>query len=118
MSWEIELPIPPTANNAYPTNRKTGRRYLSKRAKEWKKEAGWLIAAAGDKPAFDGDYNFHIYVPLKARGDASNYIKLAEDLCVEMRVTPDDRRARSSGATKHLIVAPKKCIVSISEAAP
>jgi len=110
-SFQIELPLPPTANNAYPTGA-SGRRYLSKRGRAWKTEAGWLIKDAR-APKFTGSYRFHIAVPLKARGDADGYIKLAQDAMADVGVTPNDRKAISSHADRSAFVPQGRCIISI-----
>ena len=112
MIFRIELPLPMPANNAYPTNWKTKRRYLCKRAREWKVEAGWLIVAAWP-PKFLGDYTFQILVPEKMRGDADGRIKLPQDLLVELGITPDDQKAKESRATRDSSVAWGKCVVIV-----
>lgn len=116
VSWRIELPIPPTANTAYPTNWKTKRRFLSQRGTDWKLEAGWWILLS-KPPQFTGLYRFQILVPEKARGDADGYIKLPQDLLAELGVTPNDRKAQDSRGTRDASVPKGRCIV-IVEASP
>jgi Holliday junction resolvase RusA-like endonuclease len=106
----FELPLPPTANNAYPTNWKTKRRYLSPRAKAWKVEAGWLIAKSNPEKIV-GPYHFQIFIPEKARGDDDGYIKIPKDLLVELGLTPDDRRSVSSCSVRCSEVSPGRCVV-------
>jgi Holliday junction resolvase RusA-like endonuclease len=115
-SWRIELPLPPTANNAFPTNWKTKRRYLSARGKAWKEEAGWLIQMA-KPPKFSGPYTFQILIPEKARGDADGYGKLPQDILVELGVTPDDRKAKDSRGTRDASVPTGRCILVVGSVA-
>ena len=114
-SFRIELPLPPTANNAYPANKTTGRRYLSARAKRWKIEAGWMIRAARP-PAITGAYTFQIAIPFSARGDTDGYIKLPQDLLVELGVTPDDRKAVESYGTRSHGIPPRRCVIVVADA--
>jgi Holliday junction resolvase RusA-like endonuclease len=107
-SWRIELPLPPTANNAFPTNWKTKRRYLSARGKAWKEEAGWMVQQS-HPPKFTGPYTFKIIIPEKARGDWDGYVKLPQDLLVELGVTPDDRRATGGSGERSASVQPGRC---------
>ena len=113
-SLRLDLPLPPTSNNAYATNRRTGRRHLSTRAQAWKIEAGWTVRAARP-PNISGPYSFQILIPEKARGDADGYIKLAQDLLASLGVTPDDRKAVESRATRDPAVTPRRCVVVVAE---
>jgi len=110
--FRIELPLPPPANSAYPTNWRTKRRYLSPAGKAWKTEAGWLVQIV-NPPKILGPYEFQILVPDRLVGDVDGRIKLAQDLMVELGVTPDDRMARESRATRDGEVPQGKCIVSV-----
>ena len=113
---EIELPLPPTANNAYPTNRTSGRRYLSRRAKEWKNRAGWeAMIGKTEGGAVKGPYGFTIRIPEKARGDADGYIKLAQDLLVDIGITPDDRKATMSRSIRDPSIKPRRCLVIVED---
>ncbi len=116
-SFRVELPLPPTANSAYPTNFRTRRRYLSPTARAWKVEAGWMIRAA-NPPKIRGPYTFMILVPLKARGDADGYVKLPQDLLSPgkpanpgLGVTPDDRHCQDSRGKRDPSVPWRRCIV-------
>lgn len=114
-SFRIELPLPPPANSAYPTNWRTRRRYLSPRARAWKIEAGWTVRAA-NPPKMRGAFTFRILIPESAPGDADGRIKLAQDLMVELGVTPDDRLARASGAARDPAIRRGRCIVMVESA--
>jgi Holliday junction resolvase RusA-like endonuclease len=115
-AFTIELPLPPTANNAYPTNGKTGRRYLSKRAREWQNEAGWILAI-GHAPRMAGPYRFSLRIPENARGDADGYLKLPIDLMVTSGVTIDDKNAVAVSSTRDPAVRPRRCVVWIESEA-
>lgn len=110
--FRIELPLVPSLNNAYATNRKTGRRFTTKKVREWKENAGWLVTIS-KPPKIDAPYSFDIYLPAQTRGDCSNRIKIAEDLLVELGVTPDDSCAVSSCAYRADWVPPGRCIVVV-----
>ena len=109
--FQVELPLPPTANNAYPSNG-NGRRYLSPKARAWKMEAGWMVRVS-HPPCISGPYRFHIAIPVNARGDADGYQKLPQDLMANLGVTPDDRKAFSSHSDRSAAVARGRCVVTV-----
>ena len=119
--FSVELPLPISLNNAY-ANRKPfgatgpksfrGGRYPTKAHLNWKRDAGFELNLA-NPPTFSGPYSFQIIVPLKMRGDASNRIKLAEDLFVQHGVTDDDSKAVDSRATRSADVPPGRCVCII-----
>jgi len=110
----LELPIPPSLNNAY-VNIPGHGRVASHRLKRWKVEAGW--EARCQRPGkISGPFRFAILLPASLKGDASNRIKIAEDLMVALQITPDDRHAISSMAEKSEAVPYGRCIVQIEEA--
>lgn len=110
----INLPLPPSSNNAYINVLGRGR-VPSQAHKSWKHHASWAIAIF-HPGTIGGPYRFTIYLPLKMRGDVSNRIKLAEDLLVTMGVTPDDKHAVSVHSERSADVAPGWCVITISEA--
>ena len=112
MRIEIELPIPPSLNNAYANVAGRGR-VPSKTHREWKEVAGWTVKAAR-LPQVKEPYHFTIWLPDTLRGDPSNYIKLAEDLMVSLMVIPDDRHALSARAAKSQRIPPKRCRIEIT----
>jgi crossover junction endodeoxyribonuclease RusA len=111
----IELPLPPSANGAYVNVPGRGR-VPSKAHKAWKNEAGWLVQRQRFR-AIQGRYRFEIHLPDRMRGDVDGRIKLAQDLLVELGVTPDDRYAVSSHAERSETVPAKRCIIVVSEMA-
>ena len=116
MRIEIDLPLPPTANNAYVSDKRTGRRYLSQRARLWKDEAGWLaLIGKSETQVIKGPYTFVIRIPEKARGDTDGYIKLAQDLLVSIGITPDDRVAKMSQSIRDPDIRPRRCLVIVED---
>jgi Holliday junction resolvase RusA-like endonuclease len=107
----IELPIPPSLNNAYPTNKRTGKRYPSPKLTAWKTGAGWEIKAA-KLDRITGPYNLDIQVCANLRGDLDNRIKAIADLLVEHQITPDDAKAQRVTIWRSVgQVARGRCIV-------
>jgi Holliday junction resolvase RusA-like endonuclease len=115
-TFRLDLPLPPTANHAYPTNWRTRRRFLSPKAKAWKTEAGWMIRAA-NPPRISGPYTFRILIPAKARGDADGYVKLPQDLLSELGVTPNDRKSQDSRGSRDPSVKWRRCVVVVESVA-
>ncbi len=121
-SFRVELPLPPTANSAYPTSWRTKRRYLSPAAKAWKVEAGWMIRVA-NPPRIRGPYTFTVLIPLKARGDADGYVKLPQDLFSPgkraspgLGVTDDDKNCQDSRGKRDPSVKWRRCVVIVESA--
>jgi Holliday junction resolvase RusA-like endonuclease len=118
-SFRIELPLPISLNNAY-ANRKPrlgsrGGRYPTKKHLLWKMAAAWELKIA--KPVkISGPYTFQIIVPMGMRGDASNRIKLVEDLLVSHGVTDDDSKCVDSRASKSGSVPKGRCVVIVQAA--
>lgn len=87
----IWLPFPPSVNNLFPTNRRTGRRYPSKEYKAWQVHAGALINKARMKLIAEP---VEIEIELTAKDgrprDADNYAKPLLDILVKCGVLRDD----------------------------
>lgn len=116
----LELPLPPSSNNAYINVLGRGR-VRSKAHAEWKRSASWemVLSCCGslrEKTKIEGPFRLAIYLPNKIRGDVSNRVKLAEDLLVELGVTPDDRHAVSVHAERSADVAPGRCLIVVEAA--
>ena len=116
MSFRIELPLPPTANNAYPTNKLTGKRYPSPRLTQWKTHAGWLLRLSDDSEPVRGPYCFTLQLPMKARGDADGYLTAPLDLLVSAGLTPDDRQCQRVVAERNESVPAGRCVVIVEPA--
>ena len=108
----VELPVPPSTNNAYANRKGGGGRFPSKAHRQWKKDAGWALQAAKVGKVV-GPYKLSILLPIDLRGDVSNRIKLAEDLLVEHGVTPDDHNAASVLSHRSAVVPPGKCLIIV-----
>lgn len=77
--YKIVLPFPPSLNMMYPQNMKTGKRFLSKRGKEFK-EAAKKVLEKSPTRILQGKVwlTIRIYRPRKS-GDGDNYIKPSQD---------------------------------------
>ena len=78
------IPLPPPANNAYPTNFKTGRRYLTGRGKAFKQiasvDARIAMIESGWQPgAGPLGLRLRLWFPNKRRTDLDGRIKLTQD---------------------------------------
>lgn len=89
--------VPPTLNNAYPTNPKTGRRFPSKAATKFKKDAGWIAKQAAVAADWEagllrlGMALLIVFPETVRRRDISNRIKLCEDAIAEALGFDDER---------------------------
>ena len=63
---------------------------MTKRAKDWKKEALWLLKAKGKKLRTRVAVTFNLYFPDRRRRDLGNFEKLATDCIVEAGIIEDD----------------------------
>lgn len=109
----LRLPVPPSLNNLFPTNRKTGRRYKSPHYKAWVKEAdGWLLEQKRGLIPISGPCSIRITIPAKTRGDVSNRIKSVEDFCVSRGLTGDDKNNRKVSIEAGHVAC---CMVEISQ---
>jgi Holliday junction resolvase RusA-like endonuclease len=87
---KIYLPTPPSLNNIFVTNKKTGGRFASKKYADWKIEAGWEIQ--GQKiNQFNGLVEISILIKEpKRKSDIDNKIKAVLDLLVEHKIIKSD----------------------------
>lgn len=90
MKLMIVIPLSPSLNNAYATNRKTGRRFPSKELTAFKNRAVPLIrdAATAFTPPANARYSLRLTHYFKDKrsctvSDMSNRIKAAEDALFE-----------------------------------
>jgi Holliday junction resolvase RusA-like endonuclease len=87
----LSLPIPPTANNLFPTGR-SGRRYRSKEYTAWLDAAGWELKGQ-PRNEHPGKVTFLYEVgrfPDKHRRDLLNREKAVTDLLVSHGIIDDD----------------------------
>lgn len=79
-TFTVELPVPPSTNNLFATNSKTGRRFPSKEYDAWRKEAAQMLMAQRARVAI-GPVAITITVQ-EGRGDIDNRIKAVIDCLV------------------------------------
>lgn len=90
----ITLPVPPSANTAYPSNQHGGGRHLSKAGREYKELAGWTVKSAlqgwrieaGDYLTFD----IGLWFKNERRCDVDSYVKLVKDIVCEVLGVDDN----------------------------
>jgi Holliday junction resolvase RusA-like endonuclease len=100
----IEGPLPPSSNNIYYSDRKTGSRHLTNEAKVYKKRLGEIIMLKGrevpfPEPPFTVDYHFRF--PNRRKRDLSNCLKLLED-AVFAAIGQDDRYVNAFHVWKYI----------------
>lgn len=85
------LPFPPSANNLFVNNRKTGGRFVAPRYAAWRTEAGWALKAQNpQKTTGSVHVNIIAIKPDRAKRDIDNIAKAINDLLVEHGVVEDD----------------------------
>jgi Holliday junction resolvase RusA-like endonuclease len=100
----VEGPLPPSSNNAYYTDRRTGSRHLTNDGKVYKKSLGEIIMVKGrevpfPEPPFSVHYHFRF--PDRRKRDLSNCLKLLED-GVFAAMGEDDRHVIDFHVWKYL----------------
>lgn len=87
----IRLPMPPSVNGLFPTNRRTGKRYASRQYQRWQHDAAWLIALRRLKPLSSPvDIEIALTPADGRRRDADNYGKPIIDQLVKAGLLKDD----------------------------
>lgn len=111
MTFTVEIPVPPSVNNAF-ANRKGGGRIKTRAYRAWTHEAGWTVKAK--VPAADrvsGPFRISINLPRKMAGDIDNRVKGIVDVLVAAGRIDDDqhmeelhvrRRHNGDGALVHV----------------
>jgi Holliday junction resolvase RusA-like endonuclease len=94
----LNLPLPPSVNQAY-GNRRGGKgrgRYKTKAYKDWVKnaDAHYTLQRLGASVPIRGTYHVTIYMPEDLRGDEDNRVKPVLDWMVSRQLTPDDKHLR------------------------
>lgn len=108
----IRLPMPPSLNNAYPTN-KQGRRYKSPRLVAWEQEA-WYALLAQKPPKIKGPVRLeYLYNEDETKADLGNLEKIPTDLLVKHGVIEDDRKSIVRDIRKRWAMGVKGCVVTI-----
>jgi crossover junction endodeoxyribonuclease RusA len=91
MSEYFYLPLPPSTNNLFANNRKTGGRYSTQNYKAWQEEAGWELKK--QKVKYVGGkikITYLVNKPDGKRRDLGNYEKALSDLLVKHSIIDDD----------------------------
>ncbi len=87
----LDLPRPRSVNELYANVRGKGR-VKTKVYRQWRNEAGWMIAAQGRPAQLHGKYQIQIAVKRwSARADIGNFEKGVSDVLQEHDVIEDDR---------------------------
>lgn len=106
MSFAVEIPVPPSLNNAYFNKRlRSGKtiRVMTPGARSWKSAVAWIIKGRVQTcQRIDGAYDVLLELPEKMRGDADNRLKLSIDSLVLSGRVPDDENMRGCEARKCL----------------
>lgn len=88
----IKLPLPPTVNNAYGVNRKSGARYLKTAQKEYREAVIKLVRE--NKWDFQANVRLTLHIVLNfednRKNDLDNRIKPLWDACTHAKVWEDD----------------------------
>lgn len=87
----VDLPMPPSANRIWRSNR--GRVHRSKEYSAWRDAAYWLIRRATNGAQMVGPVHVLIDISHKGRGDADNKIKPVLDALVHaLAIGGDDKK--------------------------
>ncbi len=98
--FHVELPVPPSVNNAY-ANSKKGGRYKKPASAKWATDAVqeiWRQVPAGQR--IGGPVIVFICLPSDLNGDCDNRIKPILDALVTSRRIDDDRNVLAVTASK------------------
>lgn len=113
----LDLPLPPSANVLWRTN-KTGRTYLNPKYRDWRKAALtslWAQKPAGGFPFFDGQFEVQIVVALKMQGDIDNRIKPAIDFLATANIIANDKFAQRATIARSSDIRGGMCRVFVFE---
>lgn len=87
------LPFPPSVNTMFPTDKRTGRRFVSDDYKKWRTEAGWALKSQNPQRT-EGHVHVDIIIvrPDRRKRDLDNLTKALMDLLVDHGVIEDDSK--------------------------
>jgi crossover junction endodeoxyribonuclease RusA len=91
-NFKVKLPVPPTANNLFPTS-KSGHRFPSKKYTEWKLHAAAVFASQHKTPyTLSGNIvaTYKFSFSDARRRDIANFEKAVTDFLVQKGVIEDD----------------------------
>jgi len=115
LTFTIPLPVP--LNNAYPTNWRTGRRYLTKAGNDFKAEVGTVVRVYAYRAGWEAGESrlglrLVMWFPNKRRTDLDGRIKLAQDAIAE-GLCIDDSRFDELHVYRAGVSAEPRCEVSV-----
>lgn len=93
MKTVLHLPFPPSVNNLFVNDRRTGGRFPSTRYKEWQREAGLILLtqpARLNRHVGPVEVLYTFTPPDKRRRDLFNLEKACSDLLVKQGIIADD----------------------------
>lgn len=101
---KITLPLPPSINSYYATNRQ-GKRYKSKEAVDWENEAGYTLMEQNKFKKVFGKQEvvatYHFYFPTY-RSDYGNRAKILDDLFEKTGIIDNDNQIMEAHIYKHI----------------
>ena len=89
----FDLPIPPSTNNLFVTDKRTHKRFPSPAYKAWRKSAGEELMRQYNRygaPAIHKPVSVHIRLNVNHQSDIANREKAITDLLVAKLEMPDD----------------------------
>jgi Holliday junction resolvase RusA-like endonuclease len=89
----FDLPVPPSTNNLFVTDKRTHKRFPSPAYKAWRKAAGDILGAQYARygePAVHKPISLHIRLNVNHQSDIANREKALIDLLVAHLDMPDD----------------------------
>lgn len=87
---QLDIPVPPPANNLFRNLPKGRGRARTPEYLSWQATAGWHVQIARQSP-IEGPVCVFLRVPENGRRDLDGYWKPILDLLVQHRLIPDDR---------------------------
>lgn len=111
MTIVLNLPEPPSVNEAYSNARGKGR-IKTQKYKQWQTECHWMIKQA--KPGIiKGEYTVVLFLSEKTRKDVDNCLKPTLDLLATVGISEDDKQCYGVVSVKSPDVEKGKCRIAI-----
>lgn len=113
--YEIELPWPPSVNGYWRSFQ--GRQIISKRGREYRKEATRLMSEYGlfgERVSGDLSVSIDLHPPTRRRYDIDNWIKAPFDALTHAEFWEDDEQVVSLSVRKREIIKPGKIIIKVN----
>lgn len=111
--FQVSLPMPPSANNAFLNVPGRGR-VRSNAYRKWAEEAGWMVKARRNG-CYEGPVSLLIEICPKTKRiqDIDNKIKPLADLLVACGVIPDDNNRHVKAITIRQIEDGPECTITV-----